>query len=449
VNDQTQTTVTGLPKQSSSIATETIGRQKRLFNLPIGLTVLFLSQMWEQVSFFGMRSLLVYYMIMELKFAQPTASEIFGIYSASIFLAPILGGIASDRILGRRRSIIFGGLVMAAGHFLLALGCSFVAALICIAAGAGLFVPSLASQVGTLYGRGDPRQASSYSIYYVGVNAGAFLGPLLCGTLGEEFGWDWGFGAAGCGVLIGLLVYILGQKYLPSGQGSAAGHAIPDLREPDLRASITTLIMIGLIVAVFRISLDQIANTLMLWIGSSVSRYVALGFEIPRPWFLSLDPLFVLLLGPVLAYVWARQAEKGRGLSTVRKMTIGALLVGCALLLISAIAGWSEMRGGPTSWIWLVAFFLIFTTGELFIMPISLAVFGRSLPSRYAATAVAGWFLAGAVGNFVAGFVGTLWAICDHAIFFLVAAAPAFFAAAALWPLEARTRQMEAVPAGR
>jgi POT family proton-dependent oligopeptide transporter len=422
--------------------------KRGLFNQPIGLTVLFLSQMWEQVSFFGMRSLLVYYMIVELRFPQPRASEFFGIYSASIFLAPTLGGIVSDRLLGRGRSIIFGGLIMAAGHFLLALRCSFFAALVCIAAGAGLFIPSLASQVATLYGRGDPRQASSYSIYYVGVNAGAFLGPLLCGTLGETLGWEWGFAAAGCSVLIGLLVYVSGRKYLPSGQDNAVASATADLRAHDLRAAIVTLITIGLIVAVFRISLDQIANTLMLWIGSNVSRYVTHGFEIPKTWFLSLDPLFVLFIGPVLAHVWARQAARGRGFSAVHKMMIGALLVGCALLMISAIADWSEVERQPASWIWLVAFFLIFTTGELFIMPISLSVFGRSLPNRYSATAVAGWFLAGAVGNFAAGFAGALWTACDHAMFFFVASLPALFAAAALWPLEVRTRQMEALPDG-
>jgi POT family proton-dependent oligopeptide transporter len=165
---------------------------------------------------------------------------------------------------------------------------------------------------------------------------------------------------------------------------------------------------------------------------------------IPRTWFLSLDPLFVLTIGPVLAYVWARQARVGRGLSSIRKMCIGALLVGCAFLVISLIAAQSDMEGRRTAWVWLVAFYLVFTTGELFMMPIGLSIFGRSLPRKYSATAVAAWFLAGVGGNLIAGLVGTLWSLHSHALFFFIVAIPALLAAAALWPLDTRVREMEA-----
>ena len=184
--------------------------QPTWFGQPRGLTILFLTQMWEIFSYYGMRTLLVYYMTKQLLIGQEKASFIYGTYTAMAYFTPILGGVIADRWLGKRRAVIIGASIMAAGHFMMAFEPSFYLALATIALGNGLFVPSLPSQINDLYRPDDPRRSWAYNVYYVGINLGGFLAPLVCGTLGEFYGWHWGFGAAGVGMLAGLVIYILG-----------------------------------------------------------------------------------------------------------------------------------------------------------------------------------------------------------------------------------------------
>src|SRR3954452_7421275 len=185
------------------------------FGQPRGLTILFLTNMWEQFSYYGMRALLVYYMTTQLLFGQEKSSSIYGLYTAFAYFTPIIGGTIADRWLGKRRAVIIGATVMAAGHFMMAFQPLFYVALATIALGNGLFLPTLPSQINDLYAAGDPRRPWAYNVYYVGVNVGAFLAPLVCGFLGETYGWHYGFGAAGVGMLAGLLIYLLGQRHLP------------------------------------------------------------------------------------------------------------------------------------------------------------------------------------------------------------------------------------------
>ena len=185
------------------------------FGHPRGLTILFLTNMWEQFSYYGMRALLVYFMTKELLLAQAQASFIYGAYTAAAYFTPILGGVLADRWLGKRRAIIIGASVMAAGHFMMTFDALFYVALATIALGNGLFLPSLPSQVGDLYARTDARRGWAFNVYYVGINIGGFLAPLICGTVGELYGWHYGFGLAGIGMLLGLVIYVVGQRYLP------------------------------------------------------------------------------------------------------------------------------------------------------------------------------------------------------------------------------------------
>ena len=180
--------------------------QRTWFGQPRGLTILFLTNMWEQFSYYGMRALLVYYMTKQLMMAQASASVVYGAYTACAYFTPIIGGVIADRWLGKRRAIITGGLVMAAGHFMMASEALFYPALATIALGNGLFLPSLPSQVGDLYRRDDPRRGWAYNVYYVGINIGGFLAPVICGTIGEVYGWHYGFGLAGIGMLAGLMI---------------------------------------------------------------------------------------------------------------------------------------------------------------------------------------------------------------------------------------------------
>src|SRR6187549_1390913 len=197
------------------------GTQPTWFGHPRGLTILFLTNMWEQFSYYGMRAMLVYYMTKQLLLAQGTSSYIYGLYTACAYFTPLIGGIVADRFLGKKRAIVIGGSVMALGHFMMTLEPLFYVALATIAIGNGLFLPSLPSQIGDLYERGDPRAGRAYNVYYLGINIGGFLAPLICGTLGEVFGWHVGFGAAGLGMLAGLVIYLWGQRYLPAEQGRA------------------------------------------------------------------------------------------------------------------------------------------------------------------------------------------------------------------------------------
>src|SRR5215510_2276239 len=222
--------------------------EKTWFGHPRGLTILFLTNMWEQFSYYGMRALLVYYMTKQLLMAQGASSLVYGTYTACAYFTPLIGGIIADRLLGKKRAIIIGGSVMALGHFMMTLEPLFYVALATIAIGNGLFLPSLPSQIGDLYARGDPRAGRAYNVYYVGVNIGGFLAPLVCGTLGEIYGWHWGFGAAGIGMVAGLVIYLSGQRYLPA-QTRQPPAAIPDAATRGL-ARETVLLLFGLGAAV-------------------------------------------------------------------------------------------------------------------------------------------------------------------------------------------------------
>ncbi len=197
---------------------------RTLFGHPAGLTVLFTTQMWAEFSFFGLQALLVYYMTKQLGFAQATSSLIYGAYGSAAFFSPFFGGLIADRWLGRTKSVIIGGVMMMCGHFAMAFPALLFPALALVALGNGLFIPPLAIQVGSLYSDDDPRKAYAYSAYYMGINLGGFLAPLVCGTLGELYGWHWGFTAAGIGMGIGLIIYCrtFFGCFLPSRRGGSS-----------------------------------------------------------------------------------------------------------------------------------------------------------------------------------------------------------------------------------
>jgi proton-dependent oligopeptide transporter, POT family len=421
--------------------------QPSWFGQPRGLTILFLTEMWEIFSYYGMRSLLVYYMTKQLFIGQQKASFIYGTYTAMAYFTPILGGVIADRWLGKRRAVIIGGSIMAAGHFMMAFEPSFYFALATIALGNGLFLPSLPSQINDLYRADDPRRSWAYNVYYVGINLGGFLAPLVCGTLGEFYGWHWGFGAAGVGMLMGLAVYVLGGKYLPeqarvaraAAPGAAA--ALPAARARDYRSTLVLLFAIGLAVTVFRGAYEQVGNTVALWADSGVDRATSL-LTIPMTWFQSLNPLLVFLMTPLLLARWRRQAAAGRAQSSMRKMATGSLMVAAAYLLLAAVA--FESGTGRANWIWLVLYFVIFTLGELHILPTGLGLFARLAPAGFGATTVAAWFLAIFSGSFAAGAVGALWTRMTHGLFFLLLTAIATLAAAMLFALDRATQRIEA-----
>lgn len=393
------------------------------FGQPKGLTILFLTEMWEKFSFFGMRTLQVYYMTKQLHFGQEKASMVYGLYAAAAYFTPIVGGAISDRWLTRRTAVIAGGLMMACGHFMMASEALFVPALCLIAVGNGFFLPNLPSQVKYLYPEGDTRGGSAYNIYYMGINLGAFLAPLVCGTLGEVYGWHYGFTAAGVGMCLGLAVYVLGGRYLPkeTRRDPRPREATQGRAAPTPVRTLLLLLGVGLAVVVYRSAYEQTGNTLALWTDANLDRR-AFGFLIPATWFQSLNPMFVFLLTPLLVRLWDRDAARRREMSPLRKMAAGALGAGLSYALLAAVAYASALSGHKTSWPWLVVFFALFTASELFILPVGLGLFARLAPAQFGATAVAAWFFAAFAGNFLSGFIGGWWSHLTPAIFFLAAA---------------------------
>ncbi|MGH8123266.1 MAG: peptide MFS transporter, partial [Rudaea sp.] len=326
-------------------------------------------------------------------------------------------------------------------HFMMASEPLFYPALATIALGNGLFLPSLPSQINDLYRPDDPRRGWAYNVYYVGINVGGFMAPLVCGTLGELYGWHWGFGAAGVGMLAGLLVYVRGGKYLPE-QGPVERKQVRAAPIRSGRETVMLLLGVGLAVTIFRGAYEQIGNTVALFADAGIDRTTSL-MTIPMTWFQSLNPLLVFLITPALLAHWRRRAKVGRESSTMQKMAGGALIVAGSYLLLALASG---LAGGErASWIWLVAYFVVFTFGELHILPIGLGLFARLAPPSLGATTVAAWFLAIFTGSLTAGFVGTLWSRFSHPVYFVILAAIAASAAVLLFALDPKARRVEAM----
>lgn len=422
----------------------TIGlSDKTWFGQPRGLTILFLTNMWELFSYYGMRTLLVYYMTKQLLFAQEKASFIYGTYTAMAYFTPIIGGVIADRWLGKRNAVVLGGTIMAFGHFVMAFEPMFYVALATIALGNGLFLPSLPSQINDLYAADDPRRGRAYNVYYVGLNIGGFLAPLVCGTLGELYGWHYGFGAAGIGMFLGLMIYVFGRGYLPPEPPRVPQAPVADMRM-DARTGHAhrvwwLLLGVGIAATIFRGAYEQVGNTLPLLIDTGVNRVVA-GFTLPMTWFQSLNPLLVISMTPLLLLHWRRRADAGRDTSPARRMAIGAVIVAGAYIMLAALSAWAG--DARIAWGWLVVFFVVLTLGELYILPTGLGLFAKLAPPRLGATTVASWFLAVFSGSLLAGVVGTLWSKTSHAAFFLMLAGLAIVAAILLWRLDRPIRSL-------
>jgi POT family proton-dependent oligopeptide transporter len=419
-------------------------RDRNWFGHPRGLTVLFLTEMWEMFSFFGMRAILVYYMTLHLDMKQAYASLIYGAYAAFIYFTPVFGGIIADRWLGKTRAVVIGAATMALGHFMMSSEALFYPALCMIALGNGLFLPSLASQIEGLYRKGDPRSKSAYNIYYVGINLGAFIAPLICGTLGEAYGWPWGFAAAGFGMLLSLLIYLAGRRYMPPEptRGAEVHAARPPLGRA-ARDRFALLIGIAAIVVIFRGAYEQVGNTIALWADTGINRQLGFGWTIPMTWFISLDPLFVFAFTPVMVARWARLARRGIETDLLGRMAFGAAIIAASYVALGLVAGWSEAHGTRASWMWLAGWFVVFTIGELYIVPTGLALFGRMAPEGFRATSIATWFFAGFFGNLLAGGLGTLWSQFAHGWFFVLIGGVAALSAVLLYMLSLHLGDVE------
>jgi POT family proton-dependent oligopeptide transporter len=436
-----------------------------LLGHPRGLAFLFATEMWERFSYYGMRALLVLYMVKYLLApehaetvigldmlkrvfdgmfgqlgTQPLASHIYGLYTGLVYFTPLIGGIVADRWLGQHRTILIGAAMMAVGHFMMAFEPLFLIALTVLIFGNGAFKPNMSAQVGGLYAPGDHRRDRAYSIFYVGINLGAFLAPLVAGTLGEDVGWHYGFGAAGVGMTIGLMVYsyALWSHSLPPDELHKV-RASRAMQQPLDRAewqAVLALIALFLPVTLFWATYEQQGNTIALWADDHTNRSINLLIwygEIPTTWFQAFNPFMIFAFTPLVIGLWAWQARRGSEPSTVTKMAIGCLL--CALsYVIMAGAAW-EAAGDEASWLWLFAYFVVITTGELYLSPIGLSLVSKIAPVRMVSMLMGLWLATSFIGNFLAGYLGGFWSSMEKVNFFLMIAAVAAAAAAIIWAL--------------
>jgi proton-dependent oligopeptide transporter, POT family len=427
-----------------------------LFGHPRGLTFLFATEMWERFSYYGMRALLILYMTkyllspgradgvigldalrgaLEGMFGplgvQPFASQIYGLYTGLVYLTPLFGGLIADRVLGQRRTVIIGATLMAAGHFMMAFEPLFLIALTTLILANGAFKPNISTQVGGLYAPGDQRRDLAYSIFYVGINVGAFLAPLVCGTLGEAWGWHYGFMAAGVGMTIGLAVYLYALPLLPPDERhrlKAAGLDKQPLDRSEWR-SIAALAVLFVPTTLFFATYEQQGNTIALWADTYTDRNIDLVVwhgEIPVTWFQAFNPLMIFAFTPLVIALWSWQARHGGAPSTITKMALGCFLVALSYLIMAG-AAWVA-QGDEASWWWLFAFFVLITVGELYLSPISLSLVSKVAPARMLSMMMGLWLATSFTGNFIAGWLGSFWSTMDKISFFLMLAGLAAFA---------------------
>jgi POT family proton-dependent oligopeptide transporter len=443
-----------------------------LFGHPRGLTFLFTTEMWERFSYYGMRSLLVLYMTKYLLLqahvgdvrglttlrsaleaifgpldVQPLSSQIWGLYTGLVYFTPILGGLLADRVLGQRRTVVIGATLMAIGHFMMAIEQLFLFALLFLILGNGCFKPNISTQVGRLYPPGDHRRDRAYSIFYVGINVGAFLAPLVCGSLGEKVGFHYGFAAAGVGMCIGLCIYLYALPLLPpdelQGRAQSAAH-VP--LTPEQWRAIGALLVLFLPNTLFWATYEQMGNTTILWIDGKVDRSIDLfGWtaQIPTTWFLAFNPFMIFAFTPFVITFWRRQAVRGTEPSTITKMSLGCFGV-TAANLIKAFAAY-QAGTGQASWLWVLGSIAVITVGELYLSPVGLSFVTKVAPSRILSMMMGVWLATSFTGGFLAGWLGSFWSRMQPAQFFLMIAAISALAGvmifACRWPLRGAVRE--------
>ncbi len=432
--------------QEPRVAPADIETGHTILGHPPGLFVLFFTEMWERFSYYGMRSLLVLYMVdhlfihpeagqrvlgfglvkggLESIFGplgpQPLSSQIYGLYTAFVYLTPFFGGMLADRVIGQRRAVILGAVLMAIGHFLMASEYLFFLALLFLILGNGAFKPNISTQVGSLYPPSDPRRDRAFTIFYMGINLGAFFSPLVCGTLGQKLGWHYGFGAAGVGMTAGLCLYLFGRHTLaPDLVTSTAGR--PSEKKPlthDEQKRVWALVLLCALNIIFWGIYEQQGNTLQLWADRNTD-WNLLGLDIPSTWFQAFNPLLIFLLAPLLNIFWTWQSRKGSEPSSIMKMALGCFLAGVSyIVMIFAVQGTGPEERRSIAW--LLGTVFIMTMGELYLSPIGLSLVTKAAPARIVSMMMGIWFLSSFFGNYFSGFLGTFWERMDRETFFVL-----------------------------
>jgi POT family proton-dependent oligopeptide transporter len=434
---------------------------------PRGLSTLFFTEMWERFSYYGMRAILVLYMVAPLTGENPgmgiddgTAKAIYGTYVGLVYLMPVAGGWIADRLLGLRRTVLYGAIVIACGHYSMAVHSDafFWLGLVLITLGTGLLKPNISGMVGQLYAEGDTKRDAGFSIFYMGINIGALIAPLVCGTLGQQYNWHIGFGAAGVGMTLGLIQYVVGRKHLRGIGEHAANPADARERRTALLVALVVLAIIGgLVVALaligqepvtavtnaisifillvpiwyfrqilgraeygeqerrhvrafvwvflgaafFWMIFEQAGSTLTIFADQVTDLTVAGGFEMPASWLQSINPFFIVVFAPVFSAIWMRWGDRAPRTSV--KFGVALVTVGFSfLILIIPMAAYVDSGAKATVW-WLITVYLLQTWAELLLSPNGLSATTKLAPAGVLGQFLALWFLATSVGTTVGG----------------------------------------------
>jgi len=400
---------------------------------PRGLAYIAFADAWEKFSYYGMQTLLVLYMVgqllrpghieriggfavfratIERVYGGPLseialASAIFGLYSGVVFLTPIAGGMIADRWLGRTRTIVLGALLMATGHFLMAFEFSFLIALLCLLAGVGCFKGNLASQIGELYAPTDPRRADAFQVYYLFISCAVIVAPLVAGTLGERYGWHYGFGAAGVGMLVSIVIYLSGRRWLPSElSGQQVQSRFRTKLTRDERQSVAVLLLLLPILAVGAVGNEQVFNAYLIWVPSNVDLEF-FGYTMPATWLITLDALVAvaaLILAVSFWRLWARYYAEP---SEIAKIALG-LGIGTAALLALAGAAASAASGQKAGIGWVLLFELLNGLAWANVFPVGMALYARASPKTLAGAMIGVYYLHLFISNNLVGWLGGL-----------------------------------------
>ena len=485
----------------------TVSDDRSFFGHPRGLMTLFFTEMWERFSYYGMRAILILFMVAPLTsgglgFDDSTAGAVYGLYTSMVYMATLPGGWVADLLIGQRKAVLFGGILIASGHFSMAFPAlaTFYLGLFLIVIGTGLLKGNISVLVGTLYAKEDQRRDAGFSIYYMGINLGAFIAPLICGYLGQRVNWHYGFAAAGIGMVAGLIQYVLGGRHLGQG-GLRPAVSTPDEASRNWRTGIVAavvlitlaaLVGIGAYTGALAITPRQVADFAgymllavtvlffgwlfftpgwtpderkrlyvigVLFLGAALfwslfeqagstlnlfaerdTRTSFLGWEFPGSWFQSMNSFFVWAFAPVFAWLWISLGRRRAEPSTPVKFSLGLILVGAGFLVLMIGARFAE--NGQVSPLWLTVVYLLHTFGELCLSPVGLSAMTKLAPARIAGLMMGVWFLASSVGNFMAGRVTGFYQAMPLPTLFMTVALFGIIAGMTLLPLTRPIKRM-------
>ncbi|RLJ98604.1 peptide MFS transporter [Tenacibaculum discolor] len=402
------------------MANSTPIKRKELFGHPAGLYVLFFTEMWERFSYYGMRAILVLYLVAQttdknagLGWSNGDALSLYGTYTMLVYLMSIPGGWIADKVLGQKKSVLYGGILLVAGHSVLAIEqmWAFYTGLGLIIAGVGMLKPNISTMVGGLYKQGDIRRDKGFTIFYIGINVGAFLSALIVGYVGETYGWHYGFGLAGIGMALGLLQYVLGQKHL-RGVGDYLGESKNEEDKDIMNKPLTkiekdrvvVLLISFLLVIIFWGAFEQAGGLMNIYASEKTSRILG-NFEVPASWFQSLNAFFIIVLGTSVAAYWAKRKLKGKLSTGLFKMIMGLIIMGAGFFFMTGASAQFQSEGTSAMY-WLVLAYLFHTVGELCISPVALSYITKLAPVKYASLMMGVYFAMTGLGNKVAGLLG-------------------------------------------